>query len=419
MVAAASRLLALLGAVAMVSGCGAGTLLPRQTLHVRLVPSDNLAWLQDDYRHSQTWDPLLQAFRRLHPDVDVQISMAAETPLEASLQRDNSRGLGPDLLLVRASMANALLDHGLVKPLPRGRQLAQALALLKPDDLRRVTHRRGLAGLPVFNEVTLACYDRRRLQQPPATLNELLALAASGQTVGLAVDPVGIWWTAGALGAQDLLEPVLTGQGRAAGGSREALQGWLGWLRQAALQSQVDVASNQQELAEGLESGRLAWAPCYSLTLHRLDRTMGPNLGVAPLPNGPAGGPSPFNALRVVALGVNSSPRQRQLALELAALSLNPLVQRDITLQSMMVLPTNRYVSVPVASSGRLAALAAAQAQFTDSSTQLSQPFSADRVRGVQPAIEAIVSEVMNGMQTPEQGTAALLELSRRKPWAP
>ena len=85
----------------------------------------------------------------------------------------------------------------------------------------------------------------------------------------------------------------------------------------------------------------------------------------------------------------------------------------------MMVLPTNRYVSVPVASSGRLAALAAAQAQFTDSSTQLSQPFSADRVRGVQPAIEAIVSEVMNGMQTPEQGTAALLELSRRKPWAP
>ncbi|MFN5193055.1 MAG: hypothetical protein ACK5E6_01330, partial [Cyanobacteriota bacterium] len=199
MVAAASRLLALLGAVAMVGGCGAGTLLPRQTLHVRLVPSDNLAWLQDDYRHSQTWDPLLQAFRRLHPDVDVQISMAAESPLEASLQRDNSRGLGPDLLLVRASMANALLDQGLVEPLPRGRQLAQALALLKPDDLRRVTHRRGLAGLPVFNEVTLACYDRRRLQQPPATLTELLALAASGQTVGLAVDPVGIWWTAGAL----------------------------------------------------------------------------------------------------------------------------------------------------------------------------------------------------------------------------
>ncbi len=411
--------LAMLGMLPLLGACGLGTAPPRQTLHVRLVPNDELDWLQDDYRDGQTWEPLLEAFRRLHPNVDVQISTAAESTLVAKLQRDTDRGLGPDLLLVRSTVAIALLDRGLVEPLPRGEPVQSALELLKPADRRRVSGSRGMAGLPVFNEVSLACYDRRRISRPPTTLTELLAQAASGQPIGMAADPVGLWWTAGALGAHEVLEPVITGhpKGKPApvnGGMR--LHTWLTWLRQAALQSRVDVANSQRELTEGLESGRLAWVPCYSLTLHRLDRTMGQHLGVAPLPGGPAGGPSPFTAMRVLALGVNSSPQQRRLALELAALSLNPLVQRDLTLRSRSVLPSNRYVATPVASSGRLAALAEAEAQFVGSAQFLSQPFSADQVHRVQPAIEAVTGKVMSGMQTPEQGAAALERLASRKP---
>ncbi|MFN6132892.1 MAG: hypothetical protein ACK46L_08330, partial [Synechococcaceae cyanobacterium] len=187
---------------------------------------------------------------------------------------------------------------------------------------------------------------------------------------------------------------------------------WLRWLRRLSLQSHVDVGSGPEDLTKGLESGRLSWIPCYSLSLQRLDRTMGKRLGVAPLPNGPGGAPSPYSSLRVWSLGVDSSASQRHWALALAGMSLDPLVQRQITLSTRMVLPVNRTVPVPVASSGRLASLAAAQSQFEQGTPLLSLPFSAERVQRVLPSITTLISQVMVGVITPEQGADRLLQLT-------
>jgi hypothetical protein len=99
-------------------------------------------------------------------------------------------------------------------------------------------------------------------------------------------------------------------------------------------------------------------------------------------------------------------------SLELAELSLNPLVQRELTLQGRIVLPANRFVPVPVASSGRLAALEQAQRQFDERSKLLTASFSADRLRRTQPLVEDLLWKVMLGVVTPQQGTEALLRLS-------
>jgi len=121
---------------------------------------------------------------------------------------------------------------------------------------------------------------------------------------------------------------------------------------------------------------------------------------------------APFGTVMVMALGSDSSPPQRRLALQLAELSLDPLVQREITLESLMVLPANRFVSVPVASSGRLAALEQAQRQFDERSKLLTASFSADRLRRMQPLVEDLLWKVMLGVVTPQQGAEALLRLS-------
>jgi hypothetical protein len=113
----------------------------------------------------------------------------------------------------------------------------------------------------------------------------------------------------------------------------------------------------------------------------------------------------------VMALGSDSSPRQRRLALELAELSLDPLVQRKLTLESQMVLPANRYVPVPVASSGRLAALEQAQRQFNGRSRLLTTSYSADRERQKEPVVEDLLWKVMLGVVTPQQGVEALMRL--------
>jgi ABC-type glycerol-3-phosphate transport system substrate-binding protein len=405
------ELIPLLALLPLLSSCQG----PRQSLHVLVVPIARMEWLRDDYRNEQEWEPLRREFRKIHPEVDLQISVGSESKIKEYLSLGRSRGLGPDLLLVQAPVAMALLDRALVQPLPEQPEVRRSLALVEPNDLKRVTGPRGVAGLPMFSEITLACFDRRRLPQAPTSLDELLAVAASGKPIGLAVEPTSLWWTAGAMGAQGALAPIFTGNPRAVGSSeasdRSALETWLMWLRQTTLQSRVDLASGPQDLTVGLESGRLAWIPCYSLTLHRLERTMGAHLGVAPLPSGPGGLPTPSSTLRIWSLGVDSSPRQRRLALSLMELSLNPLVQRQLTLGTKMVLPANRFVPIPVASSGKLAAIEQAQRQFTQTSSLLVTPYSADRVKQVLPTIESVLSQVLVGVMTPRQGSEALMRL--------
>jgi ABC-type glycerol-3-phosphate transport system substrate-binding protein len=413
-----------LALAALLQGC----LGPRQTLHVVIVPTSRLEWLQRDGKDRIPWKPLLQEYQRLHPGLQLQVSVVDEAHLEETLRRDRSRGLGPDLLVLRAPVANALLQQGLVERLNDQPAWHRSQPLLEPALVDRVTTAAGVSGLPAYNLLTLACFNRQVVLRPPTSLDEMIGLAASGRPIGVAVDPIGIWWSAGALGAQDAMVPILTGNPRVASASasasatatasalptadRAALLAWLTWLRQLALQSRVDIASGPRELVEGLESGRLSWIPCYSSSLAHLERSMGKRLGVAPLPGGPAGPPTPFGTVMVMALGSDSSPPQRRLALELAELSLDPLVQREITLESLMVLPANRFVSVPVASSGRLAALEQAQRQFDERSKLLTASFSADRLRRTQPLVEDLLWKVMLGVVTPQQGTEALLRLS-------
>lgn len=402
-------------------GCAGLPLQPRQTLHLLMVPTEGMEWMHRDAAGARrTLEPLLKAFRRLQPGVGVDISFQSQDGLAAKLLVSSRRGLGPDLLILRSPQAVSLLEGGLIDPLPdHDPAVRRLLGLITPSDLNRLRTVRGLAGLPVFNEFSLACYDRRRLRQPPTTLAELLELAASGRNVGLSVDPIGLWWTAGALGAQRVVAPILTGnvvagQAESAPQHRAQLSGWLTWLRQAALQSRVEIASGPRELTLGLESGQLAWIPCFSLTLTRLDRSLGRHLGVAPLPGGPGGPASPFSTTEAWALGRDSSPAQRRLVLQLIALSLDPLIQRETMLVSRTLLPANRFVPIPVSSSGRLGALDAAKGQFQQAAPLLSHSFSIDRMQQLVPRIETVVMDVMVGLTPPPQGAAQLLELSPR-----
>jgi arabinogalactan oligomer/maltooligosaccharide transport system substrate-binding protein len=407
----------LLPLLALLPGCTTARITPRQTLHVVVVPTERLDWMRSDLiQDGRLVEPLLNAFRRLEPDVDVQISLQSQSGLQERLRVSSSQGLAPDLLMVRAPQAVALMREGLVDALPRrDPAITRVLGRIRPLDLDRVVTAEGIAGLPVFSEFTLACYDRSRLPQPPATLAELLQLAASGRTVGLSVDPIGLWWTAGALGAGDVMAPILVGSAASLSPSKgqqlQQLETWLSWLRQAALQSRVEIESGPQSLTEGLESGRLSWIPCFSITLVRLDRSMGTRLGVAPLPEGPAGMPTPFSTSRVWALGPDSSPEQRRLALKLASISLDPLIQRQLMMSSFTLLPANRFVPIPVSSSGRLGALAVAKEQFERASPLLGKPFSIGRLESILPAIESALMDVMVGVSTPRQGAEALLRL--------
>lgn len=413
----ALSLLTLLALVGL-QGCRALGPLGTETLHVYVVPTENSGTMASPDLHFKLAASVMEDYRRLHPDVNIRLQVVPEDLLEQELQENRRQGLGPDLLLVRAPVAISLWRRGLIAPLPRNPAMADTLASIPPGEVTRVRDRGTLVGLPVAEEVTLACYDRQRVPASPTDVEGLLALAASGSPVGVSADPIGLWWSAGSLGAAGAMALLITDQpippGRDLGKDQRAIEAWLRWLRQAALQNRVDIAAEASDLVDGLQRGRLSWVPCYSLNLQRLQQSMGARLGVAPLPGGPGGQASPFSSLRIWAFGTDSSANQRRLAEELARFTLSPKQQRELTLTSQSVLPVNRYVMVPVAESGRLAAMAAAQQQFRALGKLMAKPLSADRVRTLLQPIELVIYEVMLGVTTPEEGARRILELRRR-----
>jgi maltose-binding protein MalE len=409
--------LLVLASLAALPGCALLRPLRHQTLQIYVVPSANEGGGDTPDAHVELAAPVLEAYRRLHPDVSFRMQLVPEEGLERELRIHRQRGLGPDLLLVRAPVAVSLMRKGLIAPLGPALRSPDVLSSIEPAELNRVREGDQLVGLPVAQEVSLACFDRRKVKSSPSTVGGLLSLAASGQNVGVSVDPIGIWWTAGSFGAAEAMGLLITDQPLPANRDLEkdqrAVAGWLRWLRQAALQSRVDIAAGADDLLNGLVEGRLSWVPCYSLNLMRLQQRMGPRLGVAPLPDGPAGRASPFSSLRIWSFGTDSSPAQRRLAEDLARFTLGPKQQRELVLSTQSVMPVNRFVMIPVANSGRLAAMAAAQAQFRQLATLMGVSFSADRVQRLLPSIERLIYEVMLGVITPEEGARQLLALRR------
>ena len=338
-----------------VSGCSRlGNELPVMLYLAMVIDQDSTidTTTQTDFR--QRIELIISDFRKIKPNVEVQVALYKRANLNQELQRRNASDLGPDLVVTDAPQANQLLSDGLTDELPlqdfKRQQTETTLwERVKLNDGR-------ITAQPIVIYPQIACFNREIVQSPPTTLQELLQQGASGTRIGLAVSFSEVLWTAGSLGAMQSLSRANDDQNLSAQDT-ESLVAWLTWLQRASAQQNISFFQDQGQLENLLNDGELDWVSCNSNSLLRLRELMGDNLGVSPLPRGPAGSASPMNAVRVLALGANSSPRQREVAVSLAQFLTNPMVQRNLSLRSLAFLPVNPAVSVPVRSSQTLATL--------------------------------------------------------------
>lgn len=293
-------------------------------------------------------DLLRQPFRELHPSVRIQFIPFAEEQLIEQVRRRNWEGLGPDLLLVTDRMAVELLRRDLSRPATAP---ADLIGQLDPLAMQRLRQPDGqLAGLPLLLQTEQACFNRRLLPESPATLQALLQTSARGVPVGLSLAPQDLAWLLGGFGADGAIAEASRGE-RPSPSSQAALVRMLQWLADANLQEQVSVFTSDEPMLRRFAAGELAWIPCRSGDLRRLQRSLDDDLGVAGLPGGPRGEATPINTLRVWAFGRNSSAHQRATAEHWAHFSITPIVQRRLTLQTTGNLPVNLQLPVPVDSS--------------------------------------------------------------------
>ena len=342
-------------------------------------------------------------YSELQPGVSIQLMTFPEENLVRQLRFRQQGGLGPDLLLVNARTALELHRHKLVhiEAFP-----AALLEQIDPDMLERLRLSNGLlAGLPVLQLPQLACFNRKRLPEgSPDDLDGLLKLSSRGVRVGLSTSPSYLMWTVGGLGAT---EALLAGEGQRplSPPQRQALERWLAWLQNASLQQSITFHDKQDQLTSELGSGNLDWITCRSSNLSLLRQKLGAALGVASLPGGPWGEATPINRERVLVFGRNSSAAQRRIAREVASFAVNPLVQRNLTFTETMMLPVNRFVPAPVASSAVLAAMVRSAEQSERTTALVQSLLSNPRT---EKAFAAVINRVLFGELTPRQASEIL-----------
>lgn len=404
-----SPLLALLGMgatlLALVGCTGrSGELRGRVHLVVGISGIDQLSYQLIDERTNQI-NQLVEDFEQLNPKVKLNVSVWREQDFSSELRRRNATGLGPDLLFVSGAMAHHLVQQGQARGV---RIPTEVRRQLDPSSLDNVALGNGrLAGLPVLQEPQVACFNRERLPDPPQTLQELLETSETGTEIGLALDPVDLYWTAGPLGANRAFASILAGQ-PVTDLQRQQIRFWMIWLQASNQLLRVNYFANEEQMVQGLIQGRLDWISCHSPNMQRLRKRLGKRLGVSALPGDFGGAATPTTYQRVWAFGVNSSANQRRISESFANFTVNPLIQRNLTLHTLQMLPVNRFVPPPVASSSVLQALVTAEQQgrLTESMAKAIPAGDARR-----KSMERLLMRLVFGDITPNQATDQLIEI--------
>ena len=332
-------LVGLLCTAGLLSSCSSNGRTPIKLLRVaRVLPTNEKVTPADSSRDRQRLRSFQNNLWDVVPGLRIQPALYSEAAVESELERQTFSGLGPDLVMGDARVIQQLSEANLLDPVPITPEQRNAIA---PGLLQRVTNSRGkISGLPVSQYIQLACFDKRKLKEPPATLELMSKQSSEGQVFGITQNFEDLYWSMSGFKAGSALVSALRGK-QATAQQTQRLVSWLSWLRDASYQQNVMFWRDQATLRKQLIGGKLHWISCWTSQLPQLREAMKDNLGVAALPAGPAAPAMPITKLQVWGLGRNSSARQRDTAEELMQFIVQPWAQKTWSLRYRTNYPVN------------------------------------------------------------------------------
>lgn len=308
---------------------------------------------------------VLSTFHEIHPDIHVQVTyIPASEMLERYMAAADS-GLGPDLFLGAGEWTPALAESHLIVDLSRLIQsdnryagegeadndpIRRILTRYPPAALDAVRSADGLYGLPQALNVQALLYNKSLVPEPPATLDQLLALASQETTVGIGIAFEDAFWGVPAFGGQlrdDAGRYIL---------DRGGFANWLNWLKGAREAPGIILDADRAELRKRFREQELG---IYVGSSDELPEIMRPaqdeteeeklireeQLGVSQLPTGPTGNPGPFLRVNSFFFNTASSAEQFALAIALADFVTNAEQSLDL-MRDGRIVPANIGVRV-------------------------------------------------------------------------
>jgi arabinogalactan oligomer / maltooligosaccharide transport system substrate-binding protein len=264
-------------------------------------------------------EKVINRFRALHPTAQILLrGFATDGDLVAEYKTAAYSGLGADLLLTSSMAVPELAALGYLRPID-DRATPDLLEQYLATALVTLRQQGHLYGLPQALDTYALYYNNQRVDQPPTTLDQLLAQAREGHRVVIGSGFIDALWGFRAFGA-NLVDPQ-TGSVALAPG---AFVNWLTWLQQARDTQNVTLDPDRASLLEAFVSGEADYYVGTAGELPRIAESMGAHASAAPLPAGPGGSAGPFLTTNAFLFNANSTENQAALAFDVARFITNP-----------------------------------------------------------------------------------------------
>ncbi len=359
-------------------------------LELLTTPSDNpsgsiLVWHSWPEEDAAALLGVVQTYTELHPDVKIVLSRVPPEDLLTRFEEAASIGFGPDLFLAPKDLILPLAQQQLILPVIVDESVG---ARFLPAALAALRYRDRLYGMPLTVHTIGLYYNRSLVDEPVASVDELMAAAQSGIEVGLSPSFENAYWGLRAFGGR-----LFNEEGRAIL-DQGGFANWLNWLKLAQDIPAFVLSSDQSALRTLFVEGQLGYLFDSSTAWDELSAGLDPSrIGVVPLPTGPTGSPAPLIGVEALLFSAASSAPQRALARNLAAFLTNVEQQTTLMRQTERI-PANTRVRI----NARLSPVVASFAEQARSSVAL--PVS-DRMAEIVRLGNEAYTRVLEGLITP------------------
>ncbi|HZG67971.1 MAG TPA: extracellular solute-binding protein [Herpetosiphonaceae bacterium] len=284
-------------------------------------PLNLTMWHSWNGRSAQALYLLARRYEQGHPNVRITLEARPATSLVRDYSASVADGSAPQIVLVLSRYLGELADRRSVLPLDE-QFTPEALTDLLPAALEGAHVMGRLHGVPLSYESLVLFYDRRRVQEAPATVEQLLAPITPGSA------PAGseTWGLAYYLSAASAMPYLSTfgggifdadGDVMIGGEGREGTLRWLEWLQAMRADARSFTSEDFGAVDAMIQSSRVAAAVDWSHRLPAYEQIWGRDaVGVAPLPrtDGEAPPPATFVLADVASINSVTTAQQRTAA---------------------------------------------------------------------------------------------------------
>ena len=352
-----------------------------------------LLWHSWPEEEAAVLDAALQEFTSIHPDATIISTFVPATEIRERYEATAPQGLGPNLLIGRASWASPLAAAGLLSDWESFETTifnftAPAVRNLRSGDDN------GLYGLPLSVSSRMLFYNRNNTSQAVDTVDSLFAAAESGQTVALPVSFQDAYWGIEAFG-----EGLFTSDGQFQ--LRESgLVDWLTRLKDAQEAPNIILSRDPVAVRQLFLQGNATYYIGAATDQEQMQAVLGADVvGVAALPSGPNGSARPLLQGEALMLNPASSAQQTAVATAVAEFLTNE-EQATLFMRETGRAPANRQVDV----NGRIYPNIAAIAFQSRSAVFLPRAFVLDELSEIG---DLAYANVLSGLQTPLEASCA------------